>query len=56
MVLTLLLVFLVANGFLLQAVSTVWNMALQHNEFELRLRDAKQLRLYVQAGMAEREM
>ena len=31
-------------------------MALQHHEFELRLRDAEQLRLYVQAGMAEREM
>ena len=31
-------------------------MALQHHEFELRLRDVKQLRLFVQAGMAEREM
>ena len=31
-------------------------MALQHHEFELRLRDAERLRLYVQAGMAEREM
>ena len=31
-------------------------MALQHHEFELRLRDAKRLRLFVQAGMAEREM
>ena len=31
-------------------------MALQHHEFELQLRDAKRLRLYVQAGMAEREM
>ena len=29
---------------------------LQHHEFELRLRDAKRLRLYVQARMAEREM
>ena len=31
-------------------------MALQHHEFELRLRDAERLRLYVQSGMAEREM
>ena len=30
-------------------------MALQHLEFELRLRDVEQLRLYVQSGMAERE-
>ena len=56
MVLALLLVFLVANGFLLQVVAAVRNMALQHHEFELRLRDAERLRLYVQAGMAEREL
>ena len=56
MVLALLLVFLVANGFLLQVVVVVWNMALQHHEFELRLRDAKRLRLYVQAGKVEWEM
>ena len=31
-------------------------MALQHHKFELRLRDAERLRLFVQAGMAEREM
>ena len=31
-------------------------MALQHHEFELRLRDAERLRLYVPLGMAEREM
>ena len=31
-------------------------MALQHHEFELWLRDAERLRLFVQAGMAEREM
>ena len=31
-------------------------MALQHHEFELRLRDTERLRLYVQSGMAEREM
>ena len=31
-------------------------MALQHHELELRLRDAERLRLYVQAGMAQREM
>ena len=31
-------------------------MALQHHEFELWLRDAERLRLYVQLGMAEREM
>ena len=31
-------------------------MALQYHEFKLRLRDAERLRLYVQSGMAEREM
>ena len=31
-------------------------MVLQHHEFELRLRDVEWLRLFVQAGMAEREM
>ena len=31
-------------------------MALQHYEFELRLRDVERLRLYVQSGMAKREM
>ena len=31
-------------------------MALQHHEFELRLKDAERLRLFVQSGMAEREM
>ena len=31
-------------------------MALQHHEFELRLRDAERLRLFVKAGMVEREM
>ena len=31
-------------------------MALQHHEFELQLRDTERLRLYVPAGMAEREM
>ena len=31
-------------------------MALQHHEFELRLRDAERLRLFVQACMAEQEM
>ena len=30
-------------------------MALQHHEFELRLRDAERLQLYVHSGMAERE-
>ena len=40
----------------MQVVAAVCNMALQHHEFELRLRDAERLRLYVQAGMAEREM
>ena len=47
MVLALLHVFLVANRFLLQAVAAVRNMALQHHKFELRLRDAERLRLYV---------
>ena len=56
MVLSLLLVFLIANGFLLHVIAAVRNMALQHHEFELRLRDAERLRLYVQAVMAEREM
>ena len=31
-------------------------MVLQYHEFELRLRDAERLRLYVQAGMAEGEI
>ena len=31
-------------------------MALQHHKFELQLRDAERLRLYVQSWMAEREM
>ena len=31
-------------------------MALQHHEFELWLRDVERFRLFVQAGMAEREM
>ena len=31
-------------------------MALHHHEFELRLRDAEWMRLYVQSGMPEREM
>ena len=29
---------------------------LQHHEFELQLRDAEWLRLFIQSGMAEREM
>ena len=37
-------------------MAAVRNMALQHHEFELRLRDAERLRLYVQAGLAGREM
>ena len=37
-------------------MAAVRNMALQHHEFELRLRDAERLRLYVQAGLASREM
>ena len=37
-------------------MAAVRNMALQHHEFELRLRDAERLRLYVQAGLACREM
>ena len=56
MVLALLLIFLVTNEFLLQAVAAVQNIALQHHEFELLLRDTERLRLYVQAGMPEREM
>ena len=50
-VLSLLLIFLLAKWFL-----CIRNMALQHHEFELRLRDSERLRLFVQAGMAEREM
>ena len=40
----------------MQAVAAVPNIALQHHEFELRLRDVERLRLFVQAGMAERQM
>ena len=40
----------------MQAVAAVRNMALQHHGFELQLRDAEPLRLFVQVGMAEREM
>ena len=40
----------------MQAIAAVCNMALQHHEFELRLRDAERLQLFVQAGMEEREM
>ena len=40
----------------MQVVAAVRNMALQHHEFELRLRDTERLRSYVQAGMDEREM
>ena len=40
----------------MQAVAAVRNMALQHYKFELRLRDAERLRLFIQAGMAERQM
>ena len=40
----------------MQAVATVRNMALQHHEFELRLRDVECLRLFVQMGMAEQEI
>ena len=31
-------------------------MTMQHHKFELRFGDAERLRLFVQAGMAEREM
>ena len=40
----------------MQVVAAVRNMALQYHEFELRLRDAERLRLYVQGGMVEWEM
>ena len=40
----------------MQVVAAIRNMALQHHEFELQLRDVERLRLYVQLGMAEREM
>ena len=40
----------------LQAVTAIRNMALQHHEFELHLKDAELLRLFIQAGMVEREM
>ena len=40
----------------MQAVAAVRNMELQHHEFELRMREVERLRLFVQAGMAEREM
>ena len=31
-------------------------MALQHHEFQLRLRNAEKLRLYVQSGISEKEI
>ena len=37
-------------------MAAVRNMALQHHEFEPRLRDAKRLPLYVHACLASREM
>ena len=40
----------------MEAVVAIRNMALQHHEIELWLRDAERLRLYVQSRMAEREM
>ena len=39
----------------MQAIAAIRNMALQHHEFKLRLRDAERLQLYVQLRMAERE-
>ena len=40
----------------MQVVVAIRNIAFQHHEFELCLWDAERLRLYVQSGMAEREM
>ena len=40
----------------MQDVAAVRNMALQYHEFELRLRDAERLRLFIQVSMEEREM
>ena len=40
----------------MQVVTAIRNMALQHHEFELWLRDSERLRLYVQLGMGKREM
>ena len=40
----------------MQPIVAVRNMALQHHEFELLLRDVELLRLFIQVGMAEREM
>ena len=37
-------------------MAAVRNLALQHHEFELQLRDAERLRLFVQVGMAEWEL
>ena len=37
-------------------MASIRNIALQHHEFELRLKDAERLRLYIQAGLASREM
>ena len=39
----------------MQVVAAIQNITLQHHEFELWLRDAKQLRLYVQSWITERE-
>ena len=40
----------------MHVVAAIRNMALQHHEFELRIRDAELLRLFVQSGMVKREM
>ena len=54
MTLAPMLDFRTHNGFLCRPslLFETW----QHHEFELRLRDAERLLLYVQSGMAEREM
>ena len=39
----------------MHVVAAIRNIALQHHEFKLQLRDVERLRLYVQSGMAEQE-
>ena len=45
----------VLNIFPRRAVAIIQNMALQHHDFELRLRDAERLRLFVQSRLSDQE-
>ena len=41
--------------FFLQVVVAIQNMAHQHHDFELQLRDAERLRLFVQSRLSDQE-